>query len=170
MPPPTSPLCLVQHIAFETIRTWNGMRGRWYSEWREQNVKNDINPRLSPEVNNSCTPRNCRRIWSIHGGPLMSLHGMMGSHRQTGHIQWPRCHCHKQQQDITPAVNCMKKIIQLAKQSRTRFEFRTFLRHNSDAVEKEMHKFICERWTNIYHMLIHSENLASLIYSELVSE
>lgn len=82
MPPPTSPLCLVQHIAFETIRTWNGMRGRWYSEWREQNVKNDINPRLSPEVNNSCTPRNCRRIWSIHGGPLMSLHGVMGSHRQ----------------------------------------------------------------------------------------
>ena len=88
----------------------------------------------------------------------------------TDRPQWPRCHCHKQQQDITPAVNCMKKIIQLAKQSRTRFEFRTFLRHNSDAVEKEMHKFICERWTNIYHMLIHSENLASLIYSELVSE
>ena len=88
----------------------------------------------------------------------------------TDRPQWARYHCHKQQQDITPAVNCMRKIIQLAKQSRTRFEFRTFLRHNSDAVEKEMHKFICERWTNIYHMLIHSENLASLIYSELVSE
>ena len=168
MPPPTSPLSLVQHKAFETIRTRNGMRGRWYSEWRGQNVKNDINPRLSREqFVHTAHPGIVEGFEAFTAG-LLRLCTVWWVH--TDRPQWARYHCHKQQQDITPAVNCMRKIIQLSKQSRTRFEFRTFLRHNSNAVEKEMHKFICERWTNIYHMLIHSENLASLIYSELVSE
>ena len=67
------------------------------------------------------------------------------------------------------SVHCMKKIVQLAKPSLARFES-FFARQFRRAVVEKMHKFICERWTNIYHMLIHSENLASLIYLELVSE
>ena len=66
-------------------------------------------------------------------------------------------------------VHC--PMFSLAKQSLALDEFSKFLRDSSRRnFHQEMHKFICERWTNIYHMLIHSENLASPIYSELVSE
>ena len=61
------------------------------------------------------SPRNCESIQNILDGPLVAARN--DGFTQTGH-QLARYHCQKQQLP----VNCMKKIVQLAKQSLTRFE------------------------------------------------
>ena len=73
----------------------------------------------------------------------MPQHGVMGSHRQAtvskislsqaAARHYSGCQLHEENYPIGEAKS-------------DTFECRTFLRHNSDAVEKEieMHKFICE--------------------------